>query len=132
VYFEFLDTEVIPPHLKCNVPRISIWSSSLVSEIEMLDCVCKDKGIFGSLPVCFPFSRLSLFHTNLFFSHSHPSTIFVFLLLFIQTKDVARTPFGNLINEGQTIESNSYEDLLQFVLSTTPLESHEEVCMLLR
>jgi hypothetical protein len=66
------------------------------------------------------------------FSHNYPSNIVVFLLLFIQTKDVARTPFGNSLNEGQTIESNSYEDLLQFVLSTTPLESHEEVCMLLR
>ncbi|KAM0910743.1 hypothetical protein ACQ4PT_013939 [Festuca glaucescens] len=51
VYFEFLDTDLILSHVKCNVPRISIWSSSLVSEIEMLDYVCKDKGIFGSLPV---------------------------------------------------------------------------------
>ncbi|KAM0895244.1 hypothetical protein ACQ4PT_023966 [Festuca glaucescens] len=93
VYFEFLDTDLISSHVKCNVPRISIWSSSLVSEIEMLDCVCKDKGIFGSLP----------------------------------TKEISRTPFGNLINEGQTIERNSYEDLLQFVLSITPLESHEVV-----
>ncbi|KAM0856160.1 hypothetical protein ACQ4PT_049301 [Festuca glaucescens] len=51
LYFEFLDTDLILSHVKCKVPRISIWSSSLVSEIEMLDCVCKDKGIFGSLPV---------------------------------------------------------------------------------
>jgi hypothetical protein len=77
----------------------------------------------------FLFPDLVYFIPISFFSHSHPSAIFVFLLLFIQTKDVARTPFGNLINEGQTIESNSYEDLLQFVLSTTPLESQEEVCM---
>ncbi|KAM0885335.1 hypothetical protein ACQ4PT_030417 [Festuca glaucescens] len=100
VYFEFLDTDLISSHVKCNVPRISIWSSSLVSEIEMLDCVCKDKGIFG-------------IDKGIFGS--------------LPTKEISRTPFGNLINEGQTIERNSYEDLLQFVLSITPLESHEVV-----
>jgi hypothetical protein len=45
--------DLILSHVKCKVPRISIWSSSLVSEIEILDRVCKDKGIFGSLPICF-------------------------------------------------------------------------------
>ncbi|KAM0856159.1 hypothetical protein ACQ4PT_049301 [Festuca glaucescens] len=44
-----------------------------------------------------------------------------------KTKEISRTPFGNLINEGQTSERNSYEDLLEFVLSITPLDSHEVV-----
>jgi hypothetical protein len=80
----------------------------------------------------FRFPDLVYFIPISYFSHTHPSTIFVFLLLFMQTKEIARTPFRNLINEGQTIERNSYEDLLQFVLSITPLESHEEVSMFLR
>uniref|UniRef100_A0ACD5YV00 Uncharacterized protein n=2 Tax=Avena sativa TaxID=4498 RepID=A0ACD5YV00_AVESA len=51
IYFEFIDADVIPSPSNSDLPRLSIWTTSLVSKIETMDCVCKVNSQYGRLPL---------------------------------------------------------------------------------
>ncbi len=48
-YLEYLDIKV--KELASVVPRISVWDSETVSQLEKLDLVLAEDGTYGNIPV---------------------------------------------------------------------------------
>ena len=68
IYFEFLDTDIMP--VTSKRPRISLWTSEIVAEYERRDCTSSDKLLYGRLPVI-----IFCEHANPFvWGFNHPRT----------------------------------------------------------
>ncbi|CAM0953955.1 unnamed protein product [Alopecurus aequalis] len=51
IYLDFHNMDSVPFHLRTKLPRISVWTSEMVTEVESMDCISWESRTYGKLPM---------------------------------------------------------------------------------